>query len=219
MLMSACMHECRFVRRSRPSMCSFSTSRQRLLRSVLHPSILEFILCFSPRQSNVLYSLRYYCILFLFCVGYMEHFCRVLRESLEKLPGDARTQLAVVTYDASSVHLYVLQTTQQSAPAATSVPSNSSTVVSDRSSANSVSSAVSAGSAASTSAAQTQSAAAAAAKRLFRMLVVTDIDDLWEDASMDNDTNWLFNIPYSYVLWEVTYVSHLLYEYFVLFSV
>lgn len=139
----------------------------------------------------------------------MEHFCRVLRESLEKLPGDARTQLAVVTYDASSVHLYVLQTTQQSAPAATSVPSNSSTVVSDRSSANSVSSAVSAGSAASASAAQTQSAAAAApaTKRLFRMLVVTDIDDLWEDASMDIDTNWLFNRPYSYVLWEVTCVG------------
>ena len=130
----------------------------------------------------------------------MEHFCRVLRESLEKLPGDARSQLAVVTYDASSVHLYVLQT-QSTAPAASvdRVPSdvsNASTAASEQSTANSVSSAASATHTASSSQAASTNAAqngfaqsnlsqsqSGSSKRLFRMLIVTDIDDLWEDAS------------------------------------
>ena len=126
--------------------------------------------------------------------GYMEHFCRVLRESLEKLPGDARTQLAVVTYDAASVHLYVLQT-QSAAPAASAnverVPSGASTAASEQSSA-SATGAASATSTSTSTATSSQNGVAQSnsshsqsggSKRLFRMLVVTDIDDLWEDAS------------------------------------
>ena len=41
----------------------------------------------------------------------------MLRESLKKLWGDARTQLTVVTYDDASVHLYLLQM-QSAGPAA-----------------------------------------------------------------------------------------------------
>lgn len=125
----------------------------------------------------------------------------MLRESLEKLPGDARTQLAVITYDASSIHLYVLQTQNASpAPAVERVPSDASSVsalVSHQPSATSAASATPGVANSHTSSAPSLNASqnglaqsnnlshsqTGANKCLFRMLVVTDIDDLWDDAS------------------------------------
>lgn len=39
--------------------------------------------------------------------GYLKLFCDVLLEELDKMPGDRRTQIGVLTYD-SSVHFYNL---------------------------------------------------------------------------------------------------------------
>ena len=45
--------------------------------------------------------------------GLLEVFCKCLLENLERLPGDARTMVGVLTYD-SSLHFYNLNVSGQS---------------------------------------------------------------------------------------------------------
>jgi len=43
----------------------------------------------------------------MFFPGYLQTFCEVLAEDLDKLPGDSRTMVGFITYN-SSVHFYNL---------------------------------------------------------------------------------------------------------------
>jgi hypothetical protein len=47
------------------------------------------------------------------CSGLLGVFCKCLLESLDRLPGDARTMVGVLTYD-STLHFYNLNVSQRS---------------------------------------------------------------------------------------------------------
>lgn len=40
--------------------------------------------------------------------GYLQLLCKLLKENLEKMPGDSRTQIGFITFD-STVHFYSLK--------------------------------------------------------------------------------------------------------------
>ena len=47
-------------------------------------------------------------VLWCFFPGYLHLVCKLLKENLDKMPGDLRTQIGFITFD-STVHFYSLK--------------------------------------------------------------------------------------------------------------
>ena len=61
------------------------------------------------------------CVTVSSCLGLLEVFCKCLLENLERLPGDARTMVGVLTYD-SSLHFYNLNVSRRSQSLSEMIP-------------------------------------------------------------------------------------------------
>ena len=73
------------------------------------PAMYLFLLDVSHNaiQTGLVFLEMFFIFIFIFSLGYLQSFCDILLESLNTLPGDARTQIGFVTYD-SRLHFYDL---------------------------------------------------------------------------------------------------------------